>query len=124
MSIKTLALILISVCLSAFAQVALKHGMSAATMQDAVAGGLRPELLVAVSTSPGVLAGLVMYVSSVGFWLLVLSDVDVSQAYPFVGLGFLLTMAFAMLFLGEAVGPARLAGTLLVAVGVALVARS
>ena len=57
-------------------------------------------------------------------WLWVLSKVDLSVAYPFVGLSFLVTMAFGAFLLEESVTPSRIAGTLLIAVGCILVGRS
>jgi drug/metabolite transporter (DMT)-like permease len=65
-----------------------------------------------------------MYVLGAGLWLLVLSKVDVSLAYPFVGLGFIMTMLLGWLFLHEGVGVERIIGTLLIAGGVVLVSRS
>jgi len=57
-------------------------------------------------------------------WLLVLARVPVSQAYPFVGLGFVLVMLLGWALQGDVISPARLLGTLLISVGVVLVARS
>jgi len=48
----------------------------------------------------------------------------VSRAYPFVGLGFLITMSFGYLFLGEPLGLQKILGTLLVTAGVYLVANA
>jgi multidrug transporter EmrE-like cation transporter len=67
---------------------------------------------------------LALYLFGAMLWLLVLAKIDVTQAYPFVGLGFLITMALGMIWLGESVSSARFAGTVLVATGVILVARS
>ena len=123
MNLPILGLILSSVSLSAFAQIALKHGMSATATRDAMsAGGL--QAIAVILSNTFVLLGLVLYGLSMVFWLGVLSRIDVSQAYPFVGLGFLLTMAFGVLLLGEAFSIQRSVGTLLVLAGVLLVARS
>jgi multidrug transporter EmrE-like cation transporter len=123
MSFSVLGLILLSVSLSAIAQISLKHGMSAAATHEAVAaGGLRAVMIVL--TNAFVILGLVLYGLGMVFWLGVLSRIDVSQAYPFVGLGFILTMALGVLLLGESFSIQRAVGTLLVLAGVFLVARS
>ena len=57
-------------------------------------------------------------------WLLVLARLPLSAAYPFVGLGFVLTMAIGLFALGEQLTPGRIAGTILIAAGCVLVARS
>ena len=77
-----------------------------------------------IATTPAVVGGLALYLFGAILWLLVLAQIDVTQAYPFVGLGFLITMALGMMLLGESVSSARIAGTVLVATGVLLVARS
>lgn len=123
MNLPILWLILLSVSLSAFAQIALKHGMSATATRDALSvGGV--QAITAVLGNVFVLLGLALYGLGMVFWLGVLARIDVSQAYPFVGLGFLLTMALGVLLLGEVLSIQRSVGTLLVLAGVLLVARS
>ncbi|UUX96842.1 multidrug efflux SMR transporter [Aquabacterium sp. J223] len=73
---------------------------------------------------PYVVGGLVLYFASALVWLAVLTRVPLSAAYPFVGLGFVLTLLFGWLVLGESPSVARLAGTLLIVAGVVLVGRS
>ncbi len=122
MNLSTLLLILISVSLSAVAQVSMKHGVSQPDIQRNLA---EPATALGyLATNGYVLAGLMLYVTSVAFWLFALARLDVSVIYPFVGIGFILTMVLAALALGEPVGPLRVAGTLLVVAGVALVAQS
>ena len=117
-----LCLILVSVTLSALAQIAFKYGMSAKVVQDAMSSG-GPATIAIAATNAFIWLGLLLYGLSVVLWLGVLARIDVGQAYPFVGLAFLLTMAFGVLFLGEAWNAYRVAGTLLIIVGVVLVAR-
>lgn len=123
MNLSVLGLILLSVTLSAVAQIVLKHGMTAPATRDAMAGG-GLQAVTTIITNAYVIGGLALYGLGMVFWLGVLSRVDVSQAYPFVGLGFLLTMAFGVLLLGEPFSVGRAAGTLMVLAGVLLVARS
>lgn len=122
MSLLTLSLILISVSLSVVAQILLKHGMSNSAVQtalnsDAITAG------ITVFTNMSVIAGLSAYVASAGIWLLVLSKIDVSKAYPFVGIGFIGTMLFAYWFLNEPLTATKVVGTLLVLAGVLLVSQ-
>ncbi|HTP72597.1 MAG TPA: EamA family transporter, partial [Burkholderiaceae bacterium] len=93
----------------------------APAVQQALRVGLVSSVLAA-ARSPIVWLGLLTYGLGAVLWLGVLAQMDVGQAYPFVGIGFLLTMVFGIAFLGEAVSPARIAGTALVVVGIALVA--
>ncbi|HTO40828.1 MAG TPA: EamA family transporter [Rhizomicrobium sp.] len=116
-----IAVILVTVVLSAVAQIALKSGVTALKLQD---GQGIVGLGLAVAASPFIWLGLVIYGLSVLAWLWVLSKVDVSFAYPFVGLSFVLTVAMGALVLHEPVTPLRWAGTLLVIGGCVLIARS
>ena len=124
MNINFLGLILGSVGMSAVAQLLLKLGMSSEPVQQALVQRSALHAAWIVTTNWQVLAGLGLYGSGAVIWLLVLARFDLSFAYPFVGLGFIVTMALGWWVLGEPVGFARLAGTLLVASGVWLVSSS
>ena len=118
------ALILFSVTLSALAQVALKLGMSGAAVSRALAEGGSLQVAAAVASDWRVLGGLALYLGSAAAWLFVLARLPVSAAYPFVGLGFVLTLLLGWLALGDTLSAGRVLGTLLVAAGVMLIARS
>lgn len=118
-----LGLILLTVTLSACAQLALKLGVAKPSMAHALQGGL-VDALTAALTSPLIWSGLMIYGLSVAMWLWVLSKVDLSVAYPFVGVSFLITMAFGALLLNESVTPLRIVGTILIASGCILVGKS
>lgn len=106
-----LLLILSSVAMSACAQLLLKMGVGATSA-------------LAYLLSPWVVAGLALYGLGAVVWLSVLARLPLSAAYPFVGLGFILTMALGVLALGETLNPMRVAGTLLIALGCVCVSRS
>ena len=92
-------LILASVALASFGQIAMKKGMNAVgslQLQD-----LLSKKLLTIATQPFVAIGFLIYLLSAGIWLVVLSNADVSYAYPLVGLGYIVTAALAYLFFGE-----------------------
>jgi drug/metabolite transporter (DMT)-like permease len=120
MNFVLLITILATVSLSAVAQVAFKAGVS--NLQLPPGGTI--ELALAVLTKPLILLGLIIYATSLIAWLWVLSKIDVSVAYPFVGLSFVLTAIMGSVILHETVSPLRMAGTLLVICGCILIARS
>jgi multidrug transporter EmrE-like cation transporter len=70
------------------------------------------------------LAGLVCYGVSVVLWIWVLSRAEVSFAYPFLGLGFVLVALVGWAFLGETLSVQKLAATGLIVIGVVLMAIS
>lgn len=117
-----IGMILVSVGCSALAQIFLKHGMSIAPVQARLASGGAVSIAQAVAASPTVWLGLFLYGFSAAVWLFVLAKLDVSVAYAFVALGFLLTMVLGCLLLSEPLTLRKLAGTLLVVAGIWLVA--
>ena len=123
MALLLLAIILVTVVLSACAQFVLKLGVTNSVMQDALHNGI-PDALVVAMTSPLIWFGMLMYVLAFVMWLWVLSKVELSVAYPFVGISFLITMAFGMFLLNEGVTPTRIAGTLLIIGGCILIGKS
>jgi multidrug transporter EmrE-like cation transporter len=123
MSAASLSLILTAVFLGAAAQLLLKAGTNAvgAFAFDApgiASAGMR------LAVEPRVLAGVAAYAVSLIAWVLALSRVPVSVAYPMVSLGYVLTVLAAWWWLGESVTPQRLVGVGLIVLGVLLVARS
>jgi len=122
MTINIILFIIGSVSLSAFAQIVLKMGMSNAKVQSdlIIAESLFEKLFIAL-TNVYVVAGISMYLLSMILWLVVLSKIDVSVAYPFVGLGFIITMVLGFLLLNEQISAMRVMGTILVVCGVLMV---
>lgn len=116
-----LLLILFSVASSAVAQLLLKIGMSHRGDEPAHAAGW-PAVIGTALSNPFVVGGLALYALGALVWLLVLAKADLSFAYPFVGVGFILTLAMSRVVLDEVITMQRLFGTLLVAAGVVLVA--
>jgi drug/metabolite transporter (DMT)-like permease len=119
-----LILALVSISMSAVAQVLFKVGMSAAPVRAALADGGAPAVIRAVALNPGVLGGLALYGLGTVLWLAVLSRAELSQAYPFVGLSFVLTAIFGVVLFNDAMSAPRIAGIAAIVVGVYLVGRS
>jgi multidrug transporter EmrE-like cation transporter len=125
MNAGSLLLALVSITLSAFAQITFKLGVSQPAVQAVLAQAKTAPWYSTASgllLSPAVLGGFALYGVSAILWLVVLSKVDVSVAYPFVAVGFLVTMVAGAVLFDEPVGLVRVVGTLLVCAGVILVA--
>jgi multidrug transporter EmrE-like cation transporter len=118
-----LALILTGVMLNAAAQLLLKAGARAIS---GVAFNLANAWTLAerIALNPPILLGLALYAVSVVFWILALSRVDVSIAYPMLSIGYIVSALAGWLLFSESVGPARVAGIVVIIAGVWLVARS
>jgi len=106
------SLILVGVLLNAAAQLLLKAGTNAMPL------GVR------LAIGPHIVAGLACYVVSVVVWIVALSRVPVSIAYPMLSIGYVVNAIAAWYLLGEAVTPMRLVGIGIIVLGVFIVARS
>ncbi len=73
---------------------------------------------------PSLWYALTAYGLSVVVWLVGLSRVPVSQAYPLLSLGYVLNIGLAWWLLGEVPNVQRVAGIGVIVLGVVLVARS
>lgn len=118
-----LPLIILGVLLNAGAQLALKHGMHQIGYFDFRLENLG-RVFLAVTASPFVLGGVACYVFSVAVWLLVLSRVEVSYAYPMLSIGYVIVAIVGWLLLNESVNATRLAGILVICLGVWMITRS
>ncbi len=121
--IRFIPLILSGVALNAAAQLLLRQGMLTVGTFS-LDGGSLWQVLPRIALNPWVIAGLASYVMSVGLWLIVLSRVEVSVAYPMVSLGYVITVLLARVLFNEAVSWQRLLGVFIIICGVWLVARS
>jgi len=117
------SLLLTGVLLNAGAQLLLKAGTNAVGAFDYSSNNILP-VGMKLATEPHIISGLGCYVISVVVWILALSRVEVSIAYPLLSIGYVVNAIAAWYLFGEAVTPLRLTGIGVIILGVYLVARS
>jgi drug/metabolite transporter (DMT)-like permease len=115
--------ILISVFTGAIGQIMLKKGMTTMGPVTLTLNQL-PTVLWSMATNLWVIFGLLIYVTGTVFWLSALSRVDLSYAYPFASLSYVVMLAASWFLFHENITVMRLLGTLVVALGVFLISRS
>jgi drug/metabolite transporter (DMT)-like permease len=115
--------ILISVVSGAVGQILLKKGMSSMGPITLTLQGL-PGTIWRMGTNLYVIVGLLIYVSGTVFWLSALSRVDLSYAYPFASLSYVIMLAASWLLFHEDITLLRVVGTVVVALGVIIISRS
>ena len=81
------------------------------------------QLLVNIFTTPIILAGVAMYIVGTLIWLVVLSRLDLSFAYPLVASTYIFTPLLANLLLHEHIPGLRWVGIIVILIGVIIVAR-
>lgn len=116
----TIAILLLSVVLATTGQLLLKAGMTeVGQLQLGTSEVLG--LLRSVVTTWQLLAGLAAFGTSALFWLVTLSRVPLSTAYPIVSLSYVLILGFSTLLLGERPPLTVWVGALLIMAGVSMI---
>lgn len=120
---KYIPLILFTVLTNAMAQLLLKKGMLttgtfAFSVQEIAA--TVPRLI----TNPFLMLGMFTFVVSMASHLLVLSRVELSFAYPFLSLAYVVAAVYSYYAFNEDLNVYRIAGIALICAGTALIARS
>ena len=123
MPITNWLLILSAVLLGTLAQLLLKAGTNAVG-PFAFSGENVWPIGWQLATQPLILGGILSYALSLIVWILALSRVEVSVAYPMVSIGYVLTAIVAWQLLGESVSTMRFAGIGVIVIGVVMVVRS
>ena len=116
-------LVLAGVLLNATAQLLLKAGTNNIGAFAFSADNLVP-VGIKVASNPFIVSGLGCYAVSVVVWIMALSRVEVSLAYPMLSIGYVLNAVAAWYLFGEALSAQRMVGIGTIIVGVFLVARS
>ncbi len=123
MSAAALAFLMTGVLLNAAAQLLLKAGTNALGVITLTREGW-VDTLVRMATQGHFVLGAGCYVLSLFVWILGLSRVPVSIAYPLLSVGYIVNAIAAHYLFGEAVTASRWLGIGCIIVGVWLVARS
>lgn len=117
------AVLLCGVLLNALAQLGLKAATQVTGPLIAPDGRSWARALELL-TVPSLWFALSAYGLSVVVWLVGLSRVPVSQAYPLLSMGYVLNIGLAWWLLGEVPNAQRVIGVAVIIAGVVLVARS
>jgi drug/metabolite transporter (DMT)-like permease len=123
MNAVSLGLVLTGVLLNAAGQLLLKAGTNAVGhfefhWDNALPVGIK------LALQPAILSGVVCYGISLVIWIMALSRVPVSIAYPMLSLGYLINAFAAWAWFNEPLGAQKLLGIAFIILGVWLITRS
>jgi multidrug transporter EmrE-like cation transporter len=123
MTALSFTLILTGVLLNAAAQLLLKAGTNAVGHFDFHLDNVLP-IGMKLAFEPHIATGMACYAISLVVWIMALSRVPVSIAYPMLSIGYVVNAVVAYYWLGETVSLMRMAGIGIIVLGVFVVARS
>ncbi len=121
---KSLAMILFSIILVVGGQFCLKLGMNEVGKFTSMSTSSVGRFAVGVVSNPMVILGLFLYGLSALVWLVVLSRVELSFAYPMLGLSYVLVLIISAIVLREDVNLIRWLGAATIVIGVVMISRS
>lgn len=114
-------LLVISVGFAVAGQVTLKSAMERVGRIGGAEVSAAGDTLMRAAKEPRLWLGLFLFGISALFWLVVLSRVPLSVAYPLVGVSYILIVLLARFVLHETVPPMRWVGVVVVATGIAII---
>lgn len=123
MTAVSFALVLTGVLLNAAAQLLLKAGTNAIGHFEFHLDNLLP-VGTKIAFEPHILGGLACYGISLVVWIMALSRVPVSIAYPMLSIGYVVNAVAAFYLFNEPLAGQKLLGIGFIVIGVWLVARS
>ncbi len=86
-------------------------------------GGFSMSSIWSVFANGWVIGGVAMIASQMLLWFWILSRYDLTKAYPLISMSYIFALVLSLIFLKENPGMVRILGTVLIVVGVAMVAK-
>jgi multidrug transporter EmrE-like cation transporter len=115
-------LVFLTIVLTVYSQLVIKWRVSRA---GAVPADLTQKIVFVAGLlcDPWVITGILATFFSGVFWMLAMTKVDLSYAYPFMGLVFVLVLILSSAFFHEAMTIPKVTGILLVTIGIVVAGR-
>jgi len=114
--------IFLTIVFTVYGQLILKQQVN--TISNMPSGiDLIPFYIKFIITRPLVLSGFVSAVLASVAWIAAISKFELSYAYPFMSLNFVIVVALSLLFLGENINLFKVVGLLLICLGVFIVSK-
>jgi multidrug transporter EmrE-like cation transporter len=108
--------------MSSAAHIFLKKGMMTHAVNTIKTDSII-DLVWTIGTNPWVISGMILHVGALIVWLWALSKVDISFAYPFLALGYVLISTVAYFWLGEELSQMKILGMLIIIIGILFLAQ-
>jgi len=123
MNLVSFALIFTGVMLNAAAQILMKAGTNAVGHFEFTAGNILP-IGMKLATEWHIITALFCYALSVVIWILALSRVPVSIAFPMLSMAYIVNAVAAWYLLGEDFSPTKAVGIGVIILGVIIISRA
>jgi multidrug transporter EmrE-like cation transporter len=119
---KSIFLVLMAPIIGTVGQIFLKFGMRQVgqiTLFELKNNTL--SVLLSILSNPWILLAIPLYVGGFIFWLIILSKFNLSFAYPFLALSFVMVPLLSLLILGEHISILRWTGIIVILLGIVII---
>lgn len=123
MNLISFSLIFVGVMLNVAAQLLIKAGTNSIGYFEFSRENILP-IGLRLATEPHIVGALFCYALSVVIWILALSRVQVSIAYPLLSMGYVVNAVAAWWFFNEVFNPTKVAGIGVIILGVIIISRA
>jgi len=113
--------VLICIVFNVSGQFTLKVGMN--RFGEIAVDQHLPLTMLKVLMLPTTLLGMSFYIVGSIAWLIALSKIDLSVAYPMLSIGYIIVMIISFLFLNESLTITKIFGTLMIVGGIFFISR-
>ncbi|PSW65591.1 hypothetical protein C0W88_09170 [Photobacterium leiognathi subsp. mandapamensis] len=117
-------IIVLSVFFSSSSQLLLKKGAETLVIPSVFTLETIYRLSINIISNIYLVGGVLFQVIALLVWIYVLKKVDVSYAYPFISLGFVFVIFMGYLLYNEPIGYIKLAGSLIICIGVFILSKA
>lgn len=121
--LKVISLIVVKDAIESFGDLFFKKGCLETGISNVVLSNFI-QFASGIISSPWLWIGIAFYLANFFLWIVLLSRVDLSVAFPMSSLTYIMVPLLAIFFLGENVHPVRWAGIIFIIIGVTLAGRS
>ena len=121
--LSSVLLIFLSISIAVAGQLLLKIGIDRIGVNGFGSMKALISLFSGIIRSPMVLTGLFLYFISAAIWMVILSKVDLSFAYPFICFTYVMVLVLSKFILKEEVNPLRWVGAFIITAGVVIISR-
>lgn len=109
---------LLTILVATSGQLILKIGIEKSLINNNLKSLTNFSEFLLVFIHPLILLGLLFYAFSALLWIVVLTELNLSVAYPILGLSYVLVLFFSYIFLGESLSAFKIFGTIFVLIGI------
>lgn len=119
--LQTTLLILLDIILVVAGQFCMKFGINKVGSFNSMPMG---QFLIKAFTTPIIILGIALYAVSAVVWIIILSKVDLSFAYPMLSIGYVLVLLVSWAFLGESINLIKILGIAFICLGIIFIFKS